>query len=347
MVNIEAHSSQPLLRMGVGSYSDVFKIVIDRHCKSETDGNKTATIQCELCKWLDPVRYPSETYAIKQINITDKFGEDDFEYEVKNHRIAYDRYPTLFTFIGPAWLITPGMPPLLSHDVSEVSNLVITAKPADLVQSNPSRHAYIVTEFMDQLDLYSYYTNSANMNTMPQLSIKGLLLVLLIILDTLHNSLNMVHGDLRDRNIFIKYKGPGWKQIIAHRGVVFHVDVGGYEVKLGDFGLVEDIQPGRSSFIIRDFEFLENIYCQRENWQVMTSGKAEYDAIVSFIRKEFMLDFYALIAKIRLPSQTNKEARRAFWFNKHRMLKNSVYYYELPKSLLKKYVESVYNCIGI
>jgi hypothetical protein len=74
----------------------------------------------------------------------------------------------------------------------------------------------------------------------------------------------------------------------------------------------------------------------------MTTSKAEYDSIVGFIRSEFMLDFYALIAKIRLPTQTNKEARRAFWFNKHRLLKTSVYYYELPRRLVDRYLELVY-----
>jgi serine/threonine protein kinase len=344
-MDLENHSTQVIQRLGVGSYSEVFKICIDKPCQTQQQDNGTENdndkiANCLLCDGLEPGRVDC---AIKQITITDKFSLEDFEYEVRCHKLAYEQHPAMFTYIGPVWHIESGESPLIiPEETLAVSNIMITAKPADLDQGPPQGYAYLVTEYMSHLDLFSYYSNKQYVNNPIRPYMKGLLFALLLILDTLHNNLNMVHGDFRDRNIFINYRGPGWKQELLYRGAVFQIDIGGFEVKLGDFGLVENIYPGRPSFIIRDFEFLENIYCQRENWQYMTTSKAEYDSIVEFIRSEFMLDFYALIAKIRLPTQTNKEARRAFWFNKHRLLKTSVYYYELPRRLVDRYLELVY-----
>lgn len=345
-IDLKRHTTQVIQRLGVGSYSEVFKICIDKLCQtphSVAAGDKTINsdgVACILCAGLEPSYVD---YAIKQITITDKFSLEDFEYEVRCHKLAYEQHPAMFTYIGPVWRTETNDPPLLtSADTPAVSNMVVTVKPADLVQGPPQGYAYLVTEYMSHLDLFSYYSNKKYVNNPVRPYMKGLLLALLIILDTLHNNLNMVHGDFRDRNILINYREIGWKQELRYRDTVFQIDIGGFEVKLGDFGLVENIYPGRPSFIIRDFEFLENIYCQRENWQYMTDSKAEYDAIIGFIRTEFMLDFYTLIAKIRQPRQTNKEARRAFWFNKHRILKTSIYYYELPRRLVDRYLESVY-----
>lgn len=339
-MDLQSHSTQAIQRLGIGSYSEVFKINIDKPCQPPDSSVTTELAGCILCAGLESSH---RDYAIKQITITDKFSIEDFEYEVRCHKFAYEQHPAMFTYIGPVWRTELNDPPLISsNDTPAVSNIVVTAKPSDLIQGPPLGYAYLVTEHMSHLDLFSYYSNKQYVNNPIRPLMKGLLLALLIILDTLHNNLNMVHGDFRDRNIFINYRGPGWKQELLYRGAMFQIDIGGFEVKLGDFGLVENIHPGRPSFIIRDFEFLENIYCQRENWQYMTDSKAEYDAIVGFIRAEFMLDFYALIAKIRQPTQTNKEARRAFWFNKHRLLKTSVYYYELPRRLVDRYLELVY-----
>jgi len=344
-LGLQNHSTQPIQRLGVGSYSEVFKICVDKQCQTSHNGADDNTgnsncVACVLCAGLESGRV---VHAIKQITITDKFTLDDFEYEVRCHKLAYEQLPALFTYIGPYWYVAQNEPPLiLATETPEVSNIMVTAKPADLVQGPSQGYAYLVTEYMSHLDLFSYYSNKQYVNNPVHPNMKGLLFVLLIILDTLHNNLNMIHGDFRDRNIFINYRGPGWKQELTHRGTVYQIDIGGFEVKLGDFGLVENLYPSLPSFIIRDFEFLENIYCQRENWQYMTASKAEYDAIVGFIRSEFMLDFYALIAKIRLPTQTTKEAKRAFWFNKHRLLKTSIYYYELPRRLIDRYSELVF-----
>ena len=355
-MDLQKHSSQAIQRLGIGSYSEVFKIKIDKPCMQthehntgDGDCNDDSSVdnQCLLCSGLNESLFGISgiDYAVKQITITDKFSIEDFEYEVRCHKFAYEQFPCMFTYIGPVWRTETNEPPMIVIDseMPAVSNMVVTAKPADLVQGPPLGYAYLVTEYMSHLDLFSYYSNKQYVNNPLRPNMKGLLLALLIILDTLHNNLNLVHGDFRDRNIFINYRGVGWKQEIIYRSAIFQIDIGGFEVKLGDFGLVENIYPGRPSFIIRDYEFLENIYCQRENWQYMTDSKTEYDAIVGFIRSEFMLDFYALIAKIRLPTQTNKEARRAFWFNKHRLLKTSVYYYELPRRLLERYLELVYH----
>jgi len=351
-MDLQKHSSQAIHRLGVGSYSEVFKISIDIPCKQPSCGqseDSSEDVSCILCARLDEplVANRNSVYAIKQITITDKFSIEDFEFEVRCHKFAYEQFPHMFTYIGPVWRTELNDSPLISveggRDIPAVSNMIVTTKPAELEQGPPLGYAYLVTEYMSHLDLFSYYSNKQYVNNQVRPKMKGLLLALLIILDTLHNNLNLVHGDFRDRNIFINYRGIGWKQELIYRGAVFQIDIGGFEVKLGDFGLVENIYPGRPSFIIRDYEFLENIYCQRENWQYMADNKAEYDSIIGFIRTEFMLDFYALIAKIRLPTQTNKEARRAFWFNKHRMLKTSVYYYELPRRLLERYLELVYQ----
>jgi serine/threonine protein kinase len=355
-MDLQKHSSQAIHRLGVGSYSEVFKISIDIPCKQPScgpceklDEDKNQDTSCILCAGLEEllIKNCDSVYAIKQITITDKFSIEDFEFEVRCHKFAYEQFPHMFTYIGPVWRTALNDSPLISvdggSDIPAVSNMIVTTKPAELEQGPPLGYAYLVTEYMSHLDLFSYYSNKQYVNNQVRPRMKGLLLALLIILDTLHNNLNLVHGDFRDRNIFINYRGIGWKQEIIYRGAVFQIDIGGFEVKLGDFGLVENIYPGRPSFIIRDYEFLENIYCQRENWQYMTDSKTEYDSIIGFIRTEFMLDFYALIAKIRLPTQTNKEARRTFWFNKHRLLKTSVYYYELPRRLLERYLELVYQ----
>lgn len=347
-IDLQKHCSQQIHRLGVGSYSEVFKIKIDKPCmqlthdQENSDGESAFNNQCILCSGLS-TETDQMDLAIKQITITDKFSIEDFEYEVKCHKFAYEQHPNIFTYIGPAWhTATDESPLIVATDTPAVSNMVVTTKPANLVQGSPLGYAYFVTEYMSHLDLFSYYSNKQYVNNPIRPNMKGMLLALLIILDTLHNNLNFVHGDFRDRNIFINYRGIGWQQELNYKNTVFMVDIGGFEVKLGDFGLVENIYPGRLSFIVRDYEFLENIYCQRENWQYMTSSKAEYEAIIGFIRSEFIFDFYSLISKFRLPTQTNKEARRAFWFNKHRLLKTSIYYYELPRRLLERYIELIY-----
>ena len=158
----------------------------------------------------------------------------------------------------------------------------------------------------------------------------------------------MFHGDFRDRNIFMQYKEPAWRQKVRHNGAEYMIDTGGYEIKLGDFGLTGDIIPGTSSFIMRDYEFIENIYCQRNIWDITISNPTFFSKIVEFLRKEFMLDFYQMISKYRKSGQTIKESRRNFWFSQHRLSKSSLYYYELPKELIRKYIENIWNpYIGI
>lgn len=180
------------------------------------------------------------------------------------------------------------------------------------------------------------------------INILGLLFILSNLVYIFHYEFGITHGDFRDRNIFLRYHNPMWRQICRGgylKEKSIEIDTGGWEIKLGDFGLADKINEGDGSFIIRDYEFLDNIYCLRAKWRYNCNSDYDFNNLISLLKDEFLADIYCRITKYRRDGQTITEARHAFWFNKHRISQNSIFIYELPQRLMIKLSELL-NTIG-
>jgi serine/threonine protein kinase len=281
--------------------------------------------------------------------MSDLYRHDDYDCEIKYQTEIYQKYPNMVVQIYDHWIHeTDDVPQLLPH--------ILAQPPGSAQGDNIYKSGFIITELMTELDMYSYFkqislpscTNTAagtNTYERPYINIIGALFILLNLVYILHYEFNITHGDLRDRNIFLRYHYPEWKQLCTGgylKNNTLLIDTSGWEIKIGDFGLADNIRIGEGSFIIRDYEFLDNIYCSRNKWR-HTCGGTEFNNIITFIKNEFLQDIYNRINKYRKDGQSIIDARHTFWFNKHRILQHSIFIHELPQRLIIKISELLPN----
>lgn len=319
-----------LQEIGCGSYARVYKMEYNR-CSSTNE-------HCRFC-----LKIPSEimNICLKQFYMSNLYDNDDYECEIIYQEQVYNKYPGLVVRIYDYWLHeTIEIPELLPH--------ILEQPPGSARGNNIVGTGFILTELMPDLDLHNYLKNVSSQTYHQELPeprkyivMLGLIFILINLVYILHYEFRITHGDLRDRNIFLKYHNPDWKQLCTGGYLMDSsvlIDTGGWEIKLGDFGLADKINEGDGSFIIRDYEFLDNIYCLRAKWRHTCPG-SEFNNLIGFIKREFLEDIYDRINKYRRDGQSITDARHTFWFNKHRISPNSIFLYELPQRLIVKISE--------
>jgi len=266
------------------------------------------------------------------------YDQDDYTCEITYQEQVYNKYPGFVVQIYDHWL----------HETTDIPELlppILEQPPGSAKGDNITQTGFILTELMPELDLHHYLKN-ISLPTYHQefprphtyIHMLGLLYILINLVYILHYEFGITHGDFRDRNIFLRYHNPDWKQLCTGgylKEYKILIDTGGWEIKLGDFGLADTICDSEGSFIIRDYEFLDNIYCLRTKWRHTCSG-SEFTNLITFIKCEFLEDIYNRINKYRCSGQSITDARHIFWFNKHRISPNSIFVYELPKRLIIK-----------
>jgi len=319
-----------LKEIGCGSYARVYKIDYIR-CSNLVEN-------CRFCLKIPP---EITNICIKQFYMSNLYDNDDYNCEITYQELVYNKYPELVVQIYDHWL----------HETTEIPELVspiLQQPPGAANGDNILQTGFIITELMPELDLHNYLKQvslpsyAQNFSTAQSyISMLGLLFILINLVYILHYEFGITHGDFRDRNIFLKYHNPNWRQICTGgylKGQKLEINTGGWEIKLGDFGLADKINEGEGSFIIRDYEFLDNIYCLRAKWRHTCSG-TEFNNLIGFIKKEFLEDIYDRINKYRKIGQSITDARHTFWFNKHRISPNSIFLYELPQRIIIKISE--------
>ena len=314
-----------LTEIGCGSYSRVYKMEYNR-CLNHIE-------TCRFCLKIPP---DIKEICLKQFYMSNFYDNNDYDCEIIYQTQAYSKYPEIIVRIYDHWL----------HETNDIPELLspVLEQPQGSAQGNSIfQTGFILTELMTDLDLHSYLKQISLQPQIHQvgrtpINILGLLFVLINLVYIFHYEFGMTHGDFRDRNIFLRYHNPEWRQICSGGYLKEHrieIDTGGWEIKLGDFGLADKIIDLEGSFIIRDYEFLDNIYCQRGKWRHTCNG-VDFNNIISFIKNEFLQDIYDRINKYRKNGQSITDARHIFWFNKHRLSSNSIFLYELPKRLIIK-----------
>lgn len=203
-------------------------------------------------------------------------------------------------------------------------------------------------EYMNYKDLYlNYKTGKPELEWSKPINMIGLVFVCLVILYNLHCKLAICHGDFRDTNIFLKYIGPDYKQSVTFtlcddKPVSYTIDTGGFHIKLGDFGLSETLCGGIKSFIFRDYEFLENIYKNRDCWQwMMNDDNNKYSKLIKFLEKNFIRNINQSMIYYKYIPEQNK-SRTDFWYAKHNVSTQSTYLYIFPKILLQTFIADFY-----
>ena len=316
-----------LKEIGCGSYARVYKINYIR-CPSLVEN-------CRFC-----LKIPQEIndVCIKQFYMSNLYDNDDYNCEINYQEQVYNKYPELVVRIYDHWLHE-------TTDIPELLSPILQQPPGSAKGDSILQTGFIITELMPELDLHNYlkYVSLPSYHqefpgAQSYISMQGLLFILINMVYILHYEFRITHGDLRDRNIFLKYHHPNWRQICTGgflKNDHIEIDTGGWEIKLGDFGLADKITEGDGSFIIRDYEFLDNIYCLRTKWRHTCDG-TEFNNLIGFLKKEFLEDIYDRINKYRRAGQSITDARHIFWFNKHRISHNSIFLYELPQRLILK-----------
>ena len=316
-----------LKEIGCGSYARVYRMDYIR-CPSLVEN-------CRFC-----LKIPAEitNVCIKQFYMSNLYDNDDYTCEIIYQELVYNKYPELVVRIYDHWL----------HETNEIPELlspILQQPPGSANGDNILQTGFIITELMPELDLHNYLKHvscPSYQQEFPEahsyISMLGLLFILINLVYILHYEFGITHGDFRDRNIFLKYHNPNWRQICTGgylKEQKIEINTGGWEIKLGDFGLADKIIEGDGSFIIRDYEFLDNIYCLRAKWRHTCPG-TEFNNLIEFLKKEFLEDIYDRINKYRRSGQSITDARHTFWFNKHRVSPNSIFLYELPQRLIIK-----------
>jgi serine/threonine protein kinase len=320
-----------LKEIGCGSYARVYKMEYTR-CPNLVE-------TCRFC-----IKIPTDTHeiCIKQFYMSNLYDHYDYECEIKYQQQVYCKYPQMIVQIYDHWL----------HETSDIPELCphVLDQPHGSAQGDSIlKTGFILTELLPELDMHTYLkqianpvkqfvAHSTNSTPLPYINILGVIFILINLVYILHHEFGVTHGDLRDRNIFLRYHSPDWQQSCTGgflQDKLVLINTGGWEIKLGDFGLADTFNEGEGSFIIRDYEFLDNIYCLRNKWR-HTCNSTIYNNIITFIKEEFLLDIYDRINKYRRDGQSITDARHAFWFNKHRVSPNSIFVYELPQRLIFK-----------
>lgn len=316
--------------IGCGSYARVYKMEYTR-CQEPAEN-------CRFC-----LKIPPEIHQIcvKQLYMSSLYDQDDYECEITYQQLVYNKYPGLVVRIYDHWL----------HDditIPELHPPILEQPPGSAKGDSILQTGFILCELMPDLDLHSYLKQVSlptyhleQPGPRQYIHMLGLIFILVHLVYILHYEFGITHGDFRDRNIFLKYHNPDWRQqcsggYLGNQQI--EINTGGWEIKLGDFGLADKIIEGEGSFIIRDYEFLDNIYCLRQKWRHTCSG-ADFNNLILFIKREFLEDIYDRINKYRRDGQSITDARHTFWFNKHRVSPNSIFQYELPQRLVVKISE--------
>ena len=302
-------------------------------CKSQSESCQP--IECIHCK-----KYPhTGNYVIKEIQKTYRYGQTDFDSEVINQQHAMQYIPDLIINIYESWneVFTMDADGNIIGNLGTKSN---APKNTSIVS-----YSYITMEYMNYKDLYlNYKSGKPTLEWSKPINMIGLVFICLVILYNLHCKLAICHGDFRDSNIFLKYIGPEYQQqvnfLFGDKPKSFIVNTGGFHIKLGDFGLAETLCAGTKSFIFRDYEFLENIYRNRECWKWMMPI-SEYTRLISFLETNFIsninqrMDYYHY-------SPEQPKSRTDFWYDKHVVSAHSAYLYEFPKLLLRNFIAEFY-----
>jgi len=332
--DIKDHCTSDIVSVGSGSYCEAFKFYYDREACPHL---KTAgTTECPQCK----IYTESGKYVIKEILKNYRYTQADFNSEVINQKHAIEYMPDLVVNIYEHWdeIFERGptgiIPDKLGEQNKENKTTVLEA------------YGYITMEYLNYKDLYfNYKSGKPGVRWSKAINIRGILLICLIILYNLHCKLGICHGDFRDTNIFLKYIGPEYKQkvkVSLETDHEFEVDTGGFHIKLGDFGLSETIVPDTKSFIMRDYEFLENLYKNSSYWRWMAPTKAEYIKITKFIFEYFIKPINKYMYSKNYGPE-NTKSRKDFWYSKHIIPTNSQYLYSYPKLLLETYIREFYS----
>lgn len=312
--NIKQHSQDAIVKIGSGTYSSAYKFYYNRDiCKTK------------LCCYCGLYYLYSGTYIVKETELLDKYTENDFKNEIKYHTQAYSYMPNCVVKLYEKWL--------------ESKTCDDQVKPC----------AYMTLEYMNYKDLYMNYATDTTLKPWYKpINFKGLLLICLYILYNLHCKLNICHGDFRDTNILLSYVGPEYKQrltITYPVNTTIDIDTCGFHIKISDFGLAEKLILGHATrasvFVYRDFEFLENIYMHRELWKHMTNTIDEYNNIIEFLETEFIkkINVQMLYAGYDI---NDSKSRNSFWYNKHIINEDSIYLYDMPRSLLARFITLFY-----
>jgi serine/threonine protein kinase len=333
--DIKDHCSATFKYIGAGTYCEAFKFYYDKdNCPHLKTNNETECTQCKLYTH-------TENYVIKEIQKTHRYSQNDFDSEVFNQKTAMEYMPDLIVNIIESWDEV--------HD-SDMNGIIIGklgSKTNENKNSVITAYGYITMEYMNYKDLYlNYKSGNPNVNWSRPINMLGLVFICLIILYNLHCKLAICHGDFRDTNIFLKYIGPDYKQHVKvdidDKINEYIVETGGFHIKLGDFGLSEPLYADSKSFIFRDYEFLENIYRNRDCWKWMTADKSEYTQLITFLQTNFInninqrMDYYHYI-----PEQV--KSRTEFWYAKHNVSTQSIYLYKFPKDLLERFIKTFYQ----
>lgn len=324
-------------RIGSGTYCEAFKFFYNKdECKNQTETDSCQTIDCIHCK-----QYPhSGNYVIKEIQKTNRYKQTDFYSEVINQQHAMQYMPDLIINIYESW----NEEFTLGTDGNIIGNLgtkTNAPKNASIVS-----YSYITMEYMNYKDLYlNYKSGKPVYDWSTPINMIGLVFICLVILYNLHCKLAICHGDFRDTNIFLKYISPEYQQqvnfLFGDKPKSFMVNTGGFHIKLGDFGLAETLCAETNTFIFRDYEFLENIYRNRECWKWMMPI-SEYTRLISFLESNFIININQRMDYYHYSAEQPK-SRTDFWYDKHVVSAHSAYLYEFPKLLLRNFMTEFYS----
>jgi serine/threonine protein kinase len=332
--DIKDHCDNIFKYIGAGTYCEAFKFYYAKNkCPHLATNNET---ECTVCK----IYTQNGNYVIKEIQKTNRYSQNDFDNEILNQKHAMNYMPELVVNIFESWNEI--------HDADIHGNIIskLGTKQNMNKSSIIAAYGYITMEYMNYKDLYlNYKSGNPNVNWSRPINMIGLVFICIIILYNLHSKLNICHGDFRDTNIFLKYIGPDYKQHVKvdidDKSTEYIVDTGGFHIKLGDFGLSETLYAGGKSFIFRDYEFLENIYQNRNCWKWMMTDKSEYIRLISFLQTNFInninqrMNYYNYFPE-------HAKSRVDFWYAKHTVSTHSVYLYEFPKELLVCFIKTFY-----
>lgn len=336
--DIKKHNEQEFKHIGSGTYCDAFKFYYNKdkcpllNCKSSVN-NSQECLQCDI--------YPkSDYYVIKEIQHTARYTKPDFDCEIINQKVASAYMPDLVVNIYENWT------DVLETDENGIVIGKLGNKPKATNATCIEPYSYITMEYMNYKDLYlNYKAGNVNVSWSKPINMTGLLFICLVILYNLHCKLSICHGDFRDTNIFLKYVGPEYKQkvnfVLNDKQMDFDVDTGGFHIKIGDFGLSETLCFNTKSFIFRDYEFMENIYKNRECWKWMLD-KTEYEKLIIFLRNNFVKNINKRIVYYNYVPEHSK-SRTDFWYAKHAVSAKSSFLYEYPRQLLDVFISEFYS----
>lgn len=262
--------------------------------------------------------------VVKQFYVQLYEETNSLETEVSLTKKAYRLNHDIFIKIIKDELSSINLAKLINIDVPFINNISI------------SDFGYIYMEYMNKGDLYYFLKSDEN----NHFDITGILGCYFNGIYLLHNWLQVIHGDLTPMNILINYVGPHYKQKIIYNEEVYYIDTNGYNFKICDFGLANNIDNTKHeycyiNFLYRDYLLLFYLYFYQSRFYNYEKYSNIIEICVEEI-KEILYNSYDFDEEYNFYNVC-KFMDYTFEIN----LDNK-FLYDIPNVLLKEFIE-IYN----